>query len=418
MVLTIHRGTRQIGGNCVELICDGHRLLLDAGSPLDGPDSPSAATPIPPTLDLSRPIDGLVISHPHMDHYGLLDSLPADWPVWSGEPTEELMRLTAVVGGRRTRQTFRHYRSGEPFFVGPFAITPYLTDHSAFDAHMLLVEVSGKRLLYSGDFRRTGRKAILVQRMLEHPPSGVDVLLLEGTTLGRPGGYPTESDLEVQFIELFRRTRGRVFVTWSAQNIDRTVAIYRACLRAGRTLILDVYSADVLERMARFADRLPHLGCDNLKVVVTGKIARMYDNPARLDNEAFVEKCASSGNAFSAAKLAGGNQDVIMLRPSLWTDFERKGVTLNPDDAWVFSMWAGYLQENDYPDLRRRFEEAGATIQQIHTSGHAAPDDLVRFAQAVAPKCLVPIHGEAWDRCLHRFDNVRRLNDGEQFEVV
>jgi ribonuclease J len=36
-------------------------------------------------------------------------------------------------------------RSG-PFAVGPFTVTPILTDHSAFDAYMLLVEGAGKRL--------------------------------------------------------------------------------------------------------------------------------------------------------------------------------------------------------------------------------------------------------------------------------
>src|SRR5690606_23963055 len=111
---------------------------------------------------------------------------------------------------------------GAPFAVGPFTITPYLTDHSAFDAHMLLVDVGGKRILYTGDFRRVGRKAVLVDRFLASPPKGVDVLLIEGTTLGRAEPFPTESELEERFVELFEGTSGRVFVTWSAQNIDRT----------------------------------------------------------------------------------------------------------------------------------------------------------------------------------------------------
>lgn len=34
-------------------------------------------------------------------------------------------------------------------------------------------------------------------------------------------------------------------MTWSAQNIDRTVTSYRACKRADRTLVLDLYTIDV-----------------------------------------------------------------------------------------------------------------------------------------------------------------------------
>lgn len=39
MILTIHRGSIQIGGSCVELRSDrGARILLDFGMPLTQPD--------------------------------------------------------------------------------------------------------------------------------------------------------------------------------------------------------------------------------------------------------------------------------------------------------------------------------------------------------------------------------------------
>lgn len=37
--------------------------------------------------------------------------------------------------------------------LGPFTVTPYLVDDSAFDAYALLVEAVGRRVLYSGDLR-------------------------------------------------------------------------------------------------------------------------------------------------------------------------------------------------------------------------------------------------------------------------
>lgn len=61
---------------------------------------------------------------------------------------------------------------------------------------------------------------------------------MEGTTLGRNSDYPSEDDLEDTLVDHFRKTDGRVFITWSAQNIDRTVTIYRACKRSQRTLVL------------------------------------------------------------------------------------------------------------------------------------------------------------------------------------
>ena len=88
----------------------------------------------------------------------------------------------------------------------------HLTDHSAFDAYMLLIEVAGKRILYSGDFRAHGRKSSLVDRFIASPPRDIDVLIMEGTDLGSDKSCVTEDDLETEFVKLFRQTVGRVLV--------------------------------------------------------------------------------------------------------------------------------------------------------------------------------------------------------------
>ena len=46
-----------------------------------------------------------------------------------------------------------HLRDLVPLRLGPFTVTPYLVDHSAFDSYAVLVEVAGRRLFYSGDVR-------------------------------------------------------------------------------------------------------------------------------------------------------------------------------------------------------------------------------------------------------------------------
>lgn len=328
------------------------------------------------------------------------------------------MRLTMDLTGNAIPQTnVSCYASFRPFEVGPFKITPFLTDHSAFDAHMLLVEVGGKSILYAGDFRKTGRKAALVDRMLRSPPQGVDVVLLEGTTLGRSGSFPTETDLEAQFASLFRETPGRVFVTWSAQNIDRTVTIYRACKQAGRTLVLDLYAVDVLERLGEHNDSMPQLGWPRLRGVLTSGIKRMYENPKRMNRPAFIERCCKSGHVSGAAALETGSEsNVIMLRPSLLRDYEQKGLKLTRDDAWAFSMWSGYLEQPEYRAVQSHFHEAGSSFTTIHTSGHASR--LEEFASGIGARHLVPIHSFDWDRHTDLFANVRRLKDGEPFEIV
>jgi ribonuclease J len=404
--LTVHRATNQIGGNCIEIATGDHRIVLDVGRPLDAPNDASGL--LPTTLDLKAPMDGVFISHPHQDHYGLLEETPREWPVFCGEATKRLIQLTSGIFGKPIDRDFRLWKSGSPFEVGPFWITPYLTDHSAFDAHMLLIETEGKRLLYSGDFRTHGRKSALVERFIAAPPSDIDVLLLEGTNLGSDKSCDTESDLETDFEALFRQTKGRVFVTWSAQNIDRTVTLYRACLKTGRTLVVDLYTAEVLEMLGEFG-KLPRPDWAGVKIVVTSAMARMY---RRKGNEAFVERMVPFG--ISAKKLSATHEKwVVMVRPSLIRDYLPKGVTPNPDDAWCWSMWRGYLDNKDGALVSKWFEDGGSRANHIHTSGHASPAVLRSFAHAMNAKQLVPIHGAAWDGDTTGFSSIRRLADGE-----
>jgi ribonuclease J len=342
--LTIHRSADQIGGNCIEIeAASGERLVLDVGRPLDAPDG--ATDLLPKTLDKSRPAT-ILISHPHQDHYGLLEETPESWPVWTGAASEKLIRLSSGITGKTIDRAFQHWRSEEPFHIGPFKITPYLTDHSAFDAYMLLIDVGGKSVFYSGDFRAHGRKSKLVERLMREPPPEIDVLLMEGTNLGSDKPTKTEEALEEDFIRLFQETTGRVFVAWSAQNVDRTVTLFRAAKRTGRTLAVDLYTAEVLELLAEHG-RLPRAGMENIKVIITSSMSRMYRGKGMA---AFVDDLAKGGRGISAKALSDTPEKwVIMLRQSLIRDYARSGVVPNANDAWSWSMWKGYLEMSGEP---------------------------------------------------------------------
>ena len=108
---------------------------------------------------------------------------------------------------------------------------------------------------------------------------------------------------------------------------------------------------------------------------------------------------------------------VIMVRPSLIRDYVRNRVAPNADDAWCWSIWKGYLDNDDGKLVRKWFEDGGSRAAHIHTSGHASPVDLRSFANAMNAETLVPIHGVAWDGDTTGFSSIRRLADGEPMVV-
>ena len=188
----IHRGTQQIGGTCIELSCQGKRILLDLGLPLDvGEVDPVTLLPPIPGLHAADPsLLALVLSHGHADHWGLAPHAGTVSPIVTGAATRRILRAAAAFVPRAVplgteSDGLPDLEDRKTIYLGPFAITPFLVDHSAFDAYALLIEANGRRLFYSGDIRAHGRKAALFERLVSNPPRPVHAMLLEGSSLGR-----------------------------------------------------------------------------------------------------------------------------------------------------------------------------------------------------------------------------------------
>lgn len=415
MRVRIHRGAAEVGGNCVELEAGGERLLLDIGRPLWA--EPGEAVPLPNVAGLTsgddRSLLGVVISHAHPDHYGLAGLLPRAVPVFMGAATARILRESQFFTPMGLdREPAEILADRQPLAIGPFTITPFLVDHSAFDAYALLVEADGRRVFYSGDFRAHGRKAELFKRLLRDPPAGVDVLLIEGTRLGRapsPQDPIAEADVERQCLEIFRRADGIVLVAFSMQNVDRLVSLYRAALRADRDLVLDLYGAAVT--LATGNPNIPQPGADRVRFFVPQaqrvKIlrTRQFERVHLIHRERIYPEQLSQ----EAARL------VLSFRPSMAPDLARAKCLRGAEAVW--SMWPGYLQDERMIDFREFLERHEIPLTVLHASGHAAIEDLVRLAEAIKPKRIVPIHTAHPERFASIFGHAEPHRDLEWWDV-
>jgi ribonuclease J len=415
----VHRGTRQIGGTCIELACEGQRILLDLGLPLDaGDDDPASFLPEIAGVRAADPsLLALVLSHGHADHWGL-SIYTSHLPIITGAATRRMLRAAAPFVPRAIPEGID--APGLPDLVnrktiqaGPFRITPYLVDHSAYDAYALLVEANGRRLFYSGDLRAHGRKAALFERLVAHPPKPIHAMLMEGSSLGRlqPGqAFPSENEIEAQMVESFRQP-GFVGVCASAQNIDRVVSIYRACKRTGRTLILDLYALEVLAATGN--EMIPRAGSPNVKVYVPEYQRRRIKDTERFN---IVDRYKQHRIYRETLQNIIG-RTVMLFRPAMVTDID-----LTPgawtDARMIWSQWNGYLQAEASQAFQAKLADRGVPLEIVHTSGHASIADLKRLADAMAPEVLVPMHTFEGDKYQELFvQNVIRRADGEWWEV-
>jgi ribonuclease J len=295
--------------------------------------------------------------------------------------------------------------------VGPFTITPFLVDHSAYDAYAILVEAEGAALFYTGDLRAHGRKAGLFHKLLRTPPPHVDVLLMEGTTIGRTSSerVVTEADLEEMFVALFRQTKGMPLVWCSGQNLDRIVTIYRACLRTDRQLIVDMYTADVLRATGN--QYVPQAEWERMKVFLPASQRRQIKR-----RRAFaLARSYGRSRIFTEELAAAAAKSVMLFRPSMMQDVEQAGCLA--DARLIFSMWSGYVKDEKSRPFLEWLDRHGIPLDECHTSGHASVRHLVELRQTFATAPVVPIHSNHPELFDGLFGNVRRYADGEWWEV-
>jgi ribonuclease J len=412
MRICIHRGTREIGGTCVEIESENMRLVLDVGLPLDAPNPD--AVPLHPIKGFDAPHDsllGVLISHPHQDHYGLAHRLPEETTFLIGEAASAILDAASLFspGGLKLKKV-RHLADRTPLVLGPFTITPFLVDHSAYDAYAVLVEAEGKRLFYSGDLRAHGRKGGMFERLVADPPKDVDLLLMEGTCIGRDGQeFPTEDDLVPRFVDIFRAASGMPLVWCSGQNIDRLVTVFKACRRAGRQFIVDLYTAEILRATGN--ERLPQANWDGVRVFLPESQKRRIKKEKSFD----IPKPYHPFRIYPEQLAEAASTSVMLFRPSMARDLEQAGCL--DDGCVVCSVWPGYITS----EANRRFDEwvkaRGLPMHFCHTSGHASVADLRRLRIAFAGAVAVPVHLEDRERFASSFSNVELHEDGEWWSI-
>lgn len=431
MNITIYRGTHEIGGTLIELKTKSSRILLDAGYPLflNGAaiDDKVSSLPYDELLALGvlpkinglykwdvPQFNALIISHAHLDHYGLLKYIHPDIPIYLSAGTDHLIKISQVFqiceDYSFSANIFKMY---QPFLIGDFIIKPFLMDHSAFDAASFEISGEGKTIIYMGDFRGHGRKAVCLERFINGAAKQADILLTEGSMFGRQDEMIlTESELEKYIENEIRGCVAPVLFQSSSQNIDRIVSFYKVALKLGRTFVVDVYTANILYELRQLGNNLPYPSNEyaNIKVFY----------PYRLTQKIFNEIGEDYAKRFSAfylpkEKLSQDQNNIIMMvRPSMLKDIEKCGLR---NGIFIYSMWQGYRDSEYQKNFEQSLKNAGFIAKALHTSGHASVSDIKRLITGLDPKKVIPIHTMIPNAFTDISDKTELKEDGLEFEI-
>ncbi len=421
MQMTIYRGTKEVGGTMIEIKTRNTRILLDAGYPLflngEVIDETLVKKPYQELLELGvipkvkglyrwdKPqFDAVLISHAHSDHFGLLKYIHPDIPIYLSKTTDKLieMNLAFPIPDYSNRDR-RIIKMQEPFSIGDFTIRPYRMDHSAFQAAAFEIKCEGKTILYTGDFRGHGRRREYLERFLKEAEKEPDLLLIEGTTLGRTGEAEcTEEELEAQFKQVIANRQGMdknsgiVLCQPTSQNIDRVVSFYKAAKACGKIFVMDIYTANLLYELKK-------LGNDDLPV----------PSLWRPDIRVFSRRFRAYG--ISGRTIGRKQKQIVMLvRPSVLADLKLMKLK---NGTLIYSQWQAYRDKPYQVRLEEYLKSRNFSFCYLHTSGHAFEEEIKKVIKGLSPKEIVPIHTFC-PEAFAKFDqNVTYRQDGIPFDL-
>lgn len=399
--IIIHRGTHQIGGNCVEIKDKNTQLLFDYGLPLDDDTSPDDAILDIKGLYKNEPpqIDAVFISHYHPDHYGLLKFINPEIPIYTGKITKKIIQNVSKIKGSEDYSGLNILSIDKGVQIGDFTIIPHKVDHSAAGSLAFEIIHNGKKILYTGDLRFHGRTSYLSNNLSQI--KDVDYLIMEGSTLGRPDQkLKTEEDVFDEMTNAFT-TDKLCFVNFSSQNLDRFISVYKACLKTKKSLVIDPYTCFVLENFKDISKNIPQWDWNSIRVYFGGG--------------KHTKNLADSGKLFTY-KNKKISAEEILSNPGKYVVKTAKAICVKilslydvTKIEYIYSMWSGYLDNPSYYlDILKH------QIKHIHTSGHAYVKDLQDFVQRIKPKVIIPIHTEMPQKYSQLYDaEIKILKDGE-----
>ena len=414
--INIRRGAKQIGGTCFEIDCNNQRIIIDLGFPLmkDGGGAIDEDAALNPTIEngILPQVEGLfhfqepevlavILSHPHQDHYALMDFVHPVIPIYLGKASARLVKVISQFSPNATElNNQQSFRPRIPFRIGPFKITA------------IPVEVEGKSILYSGDLRSHGRNGETFDH-LKRLENNLDCLILEGTTVGGAKRECTsEEEVTEQLAEEFKTQEDLSFVIAAGSNIDRIVSIYKAAVAAKKELVLDLYTVFVLDRLKKFDSSLPQFNDAGMRVFYVPRHAQLlaehYGDRAMYKYRDF---------KISYPEIIKRRKELVAKLPMSAMDRVATKMEEEADlkGSMIFSMWSGYIDSQPtFLDFADRYD---LPIKKIHTSGHATIEDLQLLTQTLQPKRVIPIHTLAPEKYPEFFQNVVILDDQEALKL-
>ncbi|MCX6809272.1 MAG: ribonuclease J [Candidatus Berkelbacteria bacterium] len=384
-------GLEEVGCNMAFLEYGNDIMIIDAGFSFPSDDMPGVDFVIPDVTYLQENrsrIKGIVLTHGHMDHIGALPYIIERL----GNPTIYATNLTIGLLKEKLEEFGLNNRvktvvvnpEKDKLLLGVFKVSFFRVNHNIPDTVGIVVDSPAGKVVHTADFKfdltPINEPVIDLGKIAEIGNSGVAALLMDSTGSRNPGYAISESEIKENLLELFQKSKGRIFVASFStlisriqQVIDVTIAVNRNLTVTGRSMVAAI----------EVAGKLGYLKVPENLILSPQKAAKYPDE------KIVVLSTGTQGEDASAlTRMSRG---------------EHKFFKIKRGDTVVLSSSIIPGNETKVVEVYDNLLRAGAKVvdykqMDIHTSGHAHQEELKTMIRLLKPKYFVPVHGHRYLR--------------------
>lgn len=335
-----------------------------------------------------------LLTHGHEDHIGALPLFYEDWPapIYTTAWTLELIKIKFEKYGIGFKQAVKVVKGGDKLnFADDLCVEWLAMNHSIPMTCSLLISTPQLRIFHSGDFKfdpdppyEPRTEVAALQRLRP-----IDLMLVDSTNSAAPGDSPSERTVREPLRKYLSGKHPRIYITTFASNLWRLLQVIELAQELGKKVY--VYSR-AIETSLEIGARLG-----------------LYD--VQRYSFKFITRHTTEIVAHDAVVLVSGCQGERFSTLARIASDRIRACALGADDLVLFSSRPIPGNELAIIKLCERIKERGAQVisvredRAIHVSGHAHSKDIENLIAALAPRTIMPVHGN-----YSHLDGVQKLS--------